>query len=278
LLRLIRHNHHDDPGKFALGPHGRFAVTLVEARPPIIVGSTPPEGGRARKTAERVAEEIVNDIVVNGLGTGDHLPLEGEMVDRYRASRSSVREALRLLEVQGLIVLKPGPGGGPVVGHVDPANLARTASLYFHLGGATYESVLRTQAMLEPMCAQLASRHPQRRAAMEPFVSPVRLRTAAEARHHGDRFHAAIYRLADNPIISLLTQAISRIVADHVVSVVTSAPRLAAIVGERAALAQAITGGHTADASRLMFHHVHAQHRSVREHRPELLNTLIEWR
>ena len=117
-----------------------------------------------RKTAERVAEEIVNDIVMKYLRTGDHLPLESEMVDRYRASRSSVREALRLLEVQGLIVLKPGPGGGPVVGQVDPANLARTASLYFHLGGATYESVLRTQSMLEPLCAQLASRHPQRRA------------------------------------------------------------------------------------------------------------------
>ena len=131
------------------------------------------KSGRVRKTAERVAEEIVNDIVMNCLRTGDRLSLEGEMVDRYKASRSSVREALRLLEVQGLIVLKPGPGGGPVVGQVDPANLARTASLYFHLGGATYESILRTQAMLEPLCTQLASRHPQRRMAMEPFVSPV---------------------------------------------------------------------------------------------------------
>ena len=116
--------------------------------------------GRVRKTAERVAEEIVHDIVMNCLHTGDHLSLESEMVDRYQASRSSVREALRLLEVQGLIVLKPGPGGGPVVGQVDPANLARTASLYFHLGGATYESILRTQAMLEPLCAQLAVAQP----------------------------------------------------------------------------------------------------------------------
>ena len=235
------------------------------------------QSGRVRKTAERVAEEIVNDIVMNCLRTGDHLSLEGEMVDRYKASRSSVREALRLLEVQGLIVLKPGPGGGPVVGQVDPANLARTASLYFHLGGATYESILRTQAMLEPLCAQLASRHPQRRMAMEPFVSPVRLRTNDEVRRHDDRLHAAIHRLADNPIISLLTQAISRIVSDHV-AVDTSPRRLATIGDERAALARSVAAGDAEEASRLMYRLVRAGHDQLREESPDLLDTLIEWR
>jgi GntR family transcriptional regulator, transcriptional repressor for pyruvate dehydrogenase complex len=253
-------------------------MTLLEARPVVSVGMSPIESSRVRKTAERVAEDIVNDIVMKCMRTGDHLPLEGEMVDRYRASRSSVREALRLLEVQGLIVLKPGPGGGPVVGQVDPANLARTASLYLHLGGATPEAVLRTQSMLEPLCAQLASRHPQRRLAMEPFVCPVGLHTSGEARRHADRFHAAIYRLADNPIISMLTQAISRIVADHVVCDATTQARLTAIVDERAAIAVAIAAGHTEDASRLMFRHLRAQHLSVREDAPELLDTLIEWR
>ena len=37
--------------------------------------------------------------------------------------RASLREALRLLESQGLVTLKSGPGGGPVVGEVDAANL-----------------------------------------------------------------------------------------------------------------------------------------------------------
>jgi DNA-binding FadR family transcriptional regulator len=235
------------------------------------------KSGRVRKTAERVAEEIVSDIVMNCLRTGDRLSLEGEMVDRYKVSRSSVREALRLLEVQGLIVLKPGPGGGPVVGQVDPANLARTASLYFHLGGATYESILRTQAMLEPLCTQLASRHPQARMAMEPFVSPVRLRTNDEVRRHDERLHAALYRLADNPIITMLTQAISRIVSDHV-PVDTSPRRLATIGDERAALARSVATGNAEEASRLMYRLVRAEHNQLREESPDLLDTLIEWR
>ena len=60
------------------------------------------------------------------------------MVEQYGVSRASLREALRLLEVQGLISLKPGPGGGRWSARSSRRNLARTAALYFHLGGATY--------------------------------------------------------------------------------------------------------------------------------------------
>src|SRR4029077_8746492 len=96
------------------------------------------EQRRSPKTSERVALEIVHDIVAQGVRAGDRLPLEAEMVEQYQVSRASLREALRLLEVQGLIRLKAGPGGGTVVGSVEAANLARTATLYFHLGASTY--------------------------------------------------------------------------------------------------------------------------------------------
>src|SRR3982074_934120 len=114
------------------------------------------DGRRTRKTSERVALDIVHDIVAQGLQAGDRLPLAAAMVDQYDVSRASLREALRLLEVQGLIRLKPGPGGGPVVGSVEAANLARTATLYFHLGASTYGQLMETQVLFEPIAAQLA--------------------------------------------------------------------------------------------------------------------------
>ena len=119
---------------------------------------------RTVKASERVALDIVRD-VLRGLKTGDRLPLEAAMVNEYGVSRSSLREALRLLEVQGLISLKPGPGGGPVVGTVDPAHFARTAALYFHLGAATYADAMRTQVLMESACARLAAMNPDRAAA-----------------------------------------------------------------------------------------------------------------
>ena len=66
---------------------------------------------RTAKTAETVAAAIVRDIVSRKLRPGDTLPLESEMLAHYRVSRASLREALRILEVQELIRLKPGPGG-----------------------------------------------------------------------------------------------------------------------------------------------------------------------
>ena len=96
---------------------------------------------RTAKTAEHVALAIVHDIVAGGMATGDRLPSEAAMLTQYRVSRSSLREGLRLLEVQGLITLKPGPVGGAVVGTVDPRNLARISTLYLHLGGAHYREL-----------------------------------------------------------------------------------------------------------------------------------------
>ena len=237
-------------------------MTITEVRRPLMsVGPAKHDGPRPMKTAERVAGDIVHEIVADGLGTGDRLPLEAAMVDKYHASRSSVREALRLLEVQGLISLKPGPGGGPVVGWVDPAHLARTSSLYFHLGGATYESVLRTQAMFEPICAQLAALNPS--GCRRWSGSSARLRPApwGSTAATMSELHAAIHRLAANPIIAMLTQAIGQHRRRSRRRSIPTQPLYGpGAPNVHAALARAVAAGEAETAGRLMFGHVRAQH------------------
>lgn len=247
-------------------------------RPELAVGRNGGDTRRALKTSERVALDIVHDIVVRGLRSGDRLPLEAAMVDHYQVSRASLREALRLLEVQGLIRLKPGPGGGPVVGTVEAANLARTATLYFHLCAATYDQLLATQVLLEPMCAQLAARHPDRREAMAPFLDPAEPATEAEYREATEGFHDAVYALAGNPVATLLTEAVTHIVTDHVVATMDPVALRPAILEEHAAMARAIAAGHTEKARRLMTAHFQVQHDYYRQHWPARLGELIEWR
>ena len=262
------------------GERGSSPPGASAGRPRISVGhSLPPDRGpRQPKAAERVAGEIVHDIVARGMRTGDHLPLEAQMVEEYGASRASVREALRLLEVQGLLHLKPGPGGGPVVGQVDPVNLARTTSLYFHLGGATFDAALRTQLLLEPACAQLAARHPLRHATMDRYLKPATARSGDDYRARVDSFHAAIYRLAGNPIIALLTQAITRIVSEQLTATLDPIELREAVLHEHAALARAIAGGQQDVAARLMVEHLRTQHHHFRIHSPDKVDDLIEWR
>lgn len=235
-------------------------------------------GRRIAKTSETVALNIVRDITARGLKTGDRLPLEAAMLQEYRVSRASLREALRLLEVQGLISLKPGPGGGPVVGNVDARHLARTISLYFHLGGMKYADIFMTQEVLEPACAALAARSPERSEAMRPFIED-------EAPVEGEPYHAvtfdfhtAVYRLAGNGVLTLITQAITSIITTHIVSTMDPVELHQEILDEHQELGRAISAGHAGKAHRLMAAHFKKQHDYYRERWPARFDEFIEWR
>jgi len=244
------------------------------------VGELSLREGRSRtiKASERVAQDIVRDIVRRGLESGDHLPLEAAMVAEYGVSRTSLREALRLLEMQGLISLKPGPGGGPVVGMVEPSHLARTAALYFHLSGSTYAEVMRTQVLMESTCARLAAMNPEREAAMRPWFEQTMPAELAVFRDITTGFHGVVYRLADNPVLSLLTQSVTHIVTQHVIMTMDPVELREPIVDEHAALAQLIASGNAEEAELEMAAHFQRQHDHFAARAPARLQEIIEWR
>ncbi|HUF98346.1 MAG TPA: GntR family transcriptional regulator [Ilumatobacter sp.] len=233
---------------------------------------------RPPKASERIASQIVRDVMGRGLRAGDRLPPEAKMVEKYGVSRASLREALRLLEVQGLLTLKPGPGGGPVIGVVSPSNLARTSALYFHLAGATYQQLLATQALLESQCAGLACAHPDRERALSPFLEVVDVGVVREYRGHTEGFHEVVWRLAENPVHTLLSRAITHLVTDHVVATMDPLELRLAILAEHVELASVIIAGDAPKAQKLMAAHFEAQHAYYAEHWPNRLQELIEWR
>ena len=81
--------------------------------------------------------EIVRDVVTRKLQPGTLLSSEAQMLEDYGVGRGSLREALRILEVHGLITMKPGRNGGPMVIEVGSRDYGRMSSLFFHLGGVT---------------------------------------------------------------------------------------------------------------------------------------------
>ncbi len=71
------------------------------------------------KVSDGIIEQIRNSILKGELKPGDKLASEKELVDQFKVSKSSMREALRALEVLGLIDVKKGINGGTFVSKVD---------------------------------------------------------------------------------------------------------------------------------------------------------------
>ena len=68
---------------------------------------------RLPRAADVLLSQIKRDIIAGKYPEGTRLPTENEMAAQLNVSRPTVREALRLLEAEGLISTRPGPGGGP---------------------------------------------------------------------------------------------------------------------------------------------------------------------
>ncbi len=74
-----------------------------------------PQGARKRKRPDVIADRIREMIVAQGLKPGDRLPPERLEEAALKASRGTLREAMKILEFQGLVSNKTGPGGGAFV-------------------------------------------------------------------------------------------------------------------------------------------------------------------
>ncbi len=122
-------------------------------------GSGAPSAKHRRSRPVRVADEIKQWVVERDLKAGDKLPNEGAMIEQFGVSKGTVREALRILEAQGLIVTKTGPGGGSIVGEVSTERARSLLANYFYFQNLSVADIYQMRKVLEPeLAASLAGR------------------------------------------------------------------------------------------------------------------------
>jgi DNA-binding FadR family transcriptional regulator len=181
----------------------------------------PPLIDRAIKTSERIAAAIVSEIISLELKPGDRLPNEAAMVERFRVGRGSLREALRILEVHGLISLRSGPGGGPEVIAVNPRDVARTFSLYLHLSRATIRELTEARMFLEPMIARMAAetREPAGMKRLQEALDYEASIPKNDPRYifAANNFHYVLATMSGNAVIDLMATALKELYTTRVV-------------------------------------------------------------
>ena len=109
------------------------------------------------KASDVLANELRERILSGDFPEGTPLPPERELVVQTRMSRTTVREALRVLEVQGLIRIKAGRAGGAFVQQPGEESVANSLGLLIRGRQIRLASVHETREAIEPTCARLAA-------------------------------------------------------------------------------------------------------------------------
>lgn len=108
---------------------------------------------RGRNRPRQLAESLKDWIAEHSLQPGDRLPQEKELIELFKASRGTVREALKLLEAQDLVSIRTGPRGGSYVKDVSLGRATELLGNYFFFKNITIHDIYALRIQLEPELA-----------------------------------------------------------------------------------------------------------------------------
>src|ERR1700737_3820424 len=110
------------------------------------------------KASDVLAGELRERILSGELAEGASIPAERELVKQTQMSRATVREALRILEVQNLVRVKAGRAGGAFVQRPTTKSMANSVTMLIRGRRIKLADLMETREALEPFCAELAAR------------------------------------------------------------------------------------------------------------------------
>src|SRR5688572_17827060 len=125
---------------------------------------------RSPRLAEAVADSLRERILSQEFADGDYLPKQEDLVAEYRVSLPSVREALRVLETEGLVTVQRGKIGGSIV-HVPRAGkVAYMLGLVLESRLVDVDDVVLAMSQIEPLCVRACALRSDRRRTVVPSL------------------------------------------------------------------------------------------------------------
>ena len=236
---------------------------------------------RTEKIAESIARQILQDIQRNHLEPGAMLPSESHMVEQFGVGRGSLREALRILEVNGLVTLKPGPRGGPVVAPHDPRNFGQMMTLHLQSLGATYRQLLEARLEYEVVLARKAAEQEGSEAGALVRESMSADHEAAVDQRYAQAsggFHRAVGRASGNPVLALAADSIYAIWSVRVTEVLYPPEDRPSVYRQHEAITRAIEKHEARRAERLMREHMEEYVAYCEERYPARMDDIVDWK
>jgi GntR family transcriptional repressor for pyruvate dehydrogenase complex len=212
------------------------------------------------KAAQVVAQHIKDAVLSGKLAIGDKLPGERNLIEQFGYSRAVVREALRLLEDDGLIELQAGRNGGAVVKSPDSSQIMSKFDMLLRLQSTGIQEVAEAQRLIEPLVVQLAIK----RATAKDLSAVRRTIELIEAdpgnvqlvRTQSNKFHTLLGEATKNNVVAIIASLVRQIVVD--LKYEGDAKEALAIARIHRRILEAIEQGDAEVATRRSLRHINA--------------------
>ncbi len=230
---------------------------------------------RFRRLAEQVSDELRRKILSGELADGSVLPTEDQLLLEFPVSKPSLREAIRILEAEGLLSVRRGKLGGAVVHRPTAMNVAYTMGLVLGANDVSLADVGTALRQVEPACAALCAQREDRKSVVVPALRQLHVESVesvddlVRATSASRRYHEALVRLCGNETMIILAGALETLWSAHEqswslrVSDHTSIPiaERRAVLEDHRQVIEAIDSGDTQRAHDLAAAHLaNAQH------------------
>jgi len=177
-----------------------------------------------QRRRETISEQIRDMIYERGLRPGERLPAERELMEQFRASKGSIREALSALRSQGLIRTRTGPGGGVFLTEIGPQRAMALLSNYFLFRTPSITDIYDVRCELEPeLAASVAGRLSETdferlERTMRVYDAPPSTGEEEYAQRMAELdFHSVLAELCPNPVLGLFCGFLQTLLREMVV-------------------------------------------------------------
>lgn len=192
-------------------------MTAGESRDDTPAAATTFQQVRPVRLYERIVDQIEAALASGDLKPGQRLPSERELVTQFGASRSTVREALRVLESKGVVRSRPGDPNGPELLPFSPGELTRQMTRLAQVDHLSLAELISFRMILDGSANLLAARlrSAEELAAMEETITVMRaaIDQSYEAFSEADvAFHDAVAKASRNALIQVCNQVVRGVV------------------------------------------------------------------
>jgi len=239
------------------------------------------EQRRLPKASERIARDLALYIVESELPEGAMLPTEREMCETLGVGRTTLREALRLLESRGVLTIRPGPRGGPGVRRPRAEDFGAALTLILQFEQASLADVMEAREALRPMVARLAAERIDDETVRLLRESVARMVERIDDQdfffEENGRFHGLVAGVSGSVVLRVFTESLRSIADGAFVGVRYDRKRRRGVARQHERIVDALEARDPDRAEQEMRRHLEAARAYWESAYPQLVSQPIRW-